>query len=193
MIAALYVIFVLNCFFLILVVLLQAGKGDAMTLFSGGGDSILGARGAATFLSKLTVASATMFMVLSIVLAYHSSNPDSRVGRGIVDPNEPLPGAGALDDDSDEDDNFIDDDETVVVDDDDDDDNDETAAANDDDETANDDDETAAANDDDETAVEDDESVPEPDGTGSGLEDAAVEAPAGTDSGTGDEATPATE
>ncbi|MCA9565482.1 MAG: preprotein translocase subunit SecG, partial [Myxococcales bacterium] len=52
--AALYILFVLNCLFLILVVLLQAGKGDGLAALGGGGSSagaFLGARGAATFLS----------------------------------------------------------------------------------------------------------------------------------------------
>lgn len=91
-IAALYVLFVINCLFLILVVLLQAGKGDGLAVLGaggggGGGDTILGNRGAATFLSKLTVASAVLFMLLSVVLAYDASKTETRVGRGLVDPN----------------------------------------------------------------------------------------------------------
>lgn len=105
MIAAIYVVYVLTCLFLILVVLLQAGKGDGMGAAFGGAGSntILGNRGAATFLSKLTVASAVLFMLLSIVLAYHSSTPGSRVGRGRVDPNQTpaaLGGMGAGDDET---------------------------------------------------------------------------------------------
>ena len=108
MIAALYVLFVLNCLFLIMVVLLQAGKGDGLAgVFGGGGASgtILGNRGAATFLSKLTVASAVLFMLLSIILAFDASRSESRVGRGSVDPQD-APGMGFIEDgdDSDEDD-----------------------------------------------------------------------------------------
>jgi preprotein translocase subunit SecG len=106
-IAALYVLFVINCLFLILVVLLQAGKGDGLAALGGGGsggggDTILGNRGAATFLSKLTVVSAVLFMVLSIVLAYDASKTETRVGRGLVDPNLELSenaGLLALDED----------------------------------------------------------------------------------------------
>ena len=104
-IAALYVLFVINCLFLILVVLLQAGKGDGLAILGaggGGGDTILGNRGAATFLSKLTVVSAVLFMVLSVVLAYDASKTETRVGRGIVDPNLELSenaGLLALDED----------------------------------------------------------------------------------------------
>ncbi|MCA9565476.1 MAG: preprotein translocase subunit SecG, partial [Myxococcales bacterium] len=46
----------------------------------------MGARGAATFLSKLTVFSASLFMVLSIVLALLASKIDSRIGNGLVNP-----------------------------------------------------------------------------------------------------------
>lgn len=82
MTAALYVLFVLNCLFLILVVLLQAGKGDGLAVLGAGGtstNSVLGSRGAASFLSKLTVGSAVLFMLLSIILAFLSSRSDSRI------------------------------------------------------------------------------------------------------------------
>ncbi len=54
--AALVVIYVIICFFLILVVLLQQGKGaDIAGAFGGGGSqTAFGARGATTFLHKLT-------------------------------------------------------------------------------------------------------------------------------------------
>ena len=100
MIAAVYVLYILTCLFLVMVVLLQAGKGDSMgAVFGGSSGTILGNRGAATFLSKLTVGSAVMFMVLSIFLAYHSSSVGSRVGRGRVNPNEVPAAAGATLDD----------------------------------------------------------------------------------------------
>ena len=100
MIAAVYVLYILTCLFLVMVVLLQAGKGDSMgAVFGGSSGTILGNRGAATFLSKLTVGSAVMFMLLSIFLAYHSSSVGSRVGRGRVNPNEVPAAAGATVDD----------------------------------------------------------------------------------------------
>ena len=54
--AALVTIYVIICFFLILVVLLQQGKGaDIAGAFGGGGSqTAFGARGATTFLHKLT-------------------------------------------------------------------------------------------------------------------------------------------
>ena len=56
MYVALVVIYVVICFFLILVVLLQQGKGaDIAGAFGGGGSqTAFGARGATTFLHKLT-------------------------------------------------------------------------------------------------------------------------------------------
>lgn len=68
------VIYVLVCVFLILVVLLQAGRGGGMGAAMGGGSqTVFGGAGASNFLQRLTVISATLFMVLSAVLAYMSS------------------------------------------------------------------------------------------------------------------------
>jgi preprotein translocase subunit SecG len=55
---------------LILIVLLQSGKGADIGAAFGGGSSqtVFGGRGAATFLSKLTTILAVLFMVMSIAL-----------------------------------------------------------------------------------------------------------------------------
>ena len=60
MVALLVILHIIVCFVLILVVLLQTGKGaDLAGAFGGGGSqTALGSRGAATFLSKATTASA---------------------------------------------------------------------------------------------------------------------------------------
>ncbi len=68
---------VIVCFFLITVVLLQQGKGAGMGVAFGGGggsSSVFGARGAGSFLGKLTAVGATIFMLNSMVLAYMSSS-----------------------------------------------------------------------------------------------------------------------
>jgi len=59
---------------LILIVLLQTGKGADMGASFGGGSSqtLFGSTGGATFMSKLTTAAAIVFMVTSLVLAYMS-------------------------------------------------------------------------------------------------------------------------
>lgn len=60
----------LVCFFLIVVILLQVGKGaDIGAVFGGGSGTVFGSRGAATFLSKLTTVMAIVFLLTSISLA----------------------------------------------------------------------------------------------------------------------------
>jgi len=65
----LVVIYVIICFFLILVVLLQQGKGaDIAGAFGGGGSqTAFGARGATTFLHKLTTGAFVGFIVIALV------------------------------------------------------------------------------------------------------------------------------
>ncbi len=79
MIAFLVTIHILVSFALIIVVLLQAGKGAEMgaTFGTGGSQSLFGVGGGATFLSKLTTAAAIIFMVTSLALAYLSSKPST--------------------------------------------------------------------------------------------------------------------
>jgi len=58
------------CAFLIIVILLQAGKGaDIGAVFGGGSQTVFGSRGPATFLSKMTAGVAIAFLVTSIWLA----------------------------------------------------------------------------------------------------------------------------
>ena len=61
---------------LIMIVLLQTGKGaDMGAAFGGGGSQTLfGSTGASTFLSKATTAAAIVFMITSLALAYISSH-----------------------------------------------------------------------------------------------------------------------
>ena len=75
MFIALAVLHVLIALGLILVVLLQSGKGADIGAAFGGGSSqtVFGGRGAATFLSKVTTVLAVLFMVMSIVLTVHAS------------------------------------------------------------------------------------------------------------------------
>ncbi len=80
MILLLTIIHVFVCFFLILVVLLQTGKGaDVAAAFGGSTQTAFGARGTSTFLSKMTTVSAVMFMFTSLTLALLSSGPSSSV------------------------------------------------------------------------------------------------------------------
>ncbi len=72
----LIIIHVIVCIALIMIVLLQTGKGADMGAAFGGGSSqtLFGSGGASTFLSKLTTAAAVIFMVTSLGLAYISSH-----------------------------------------------------------------------------------------------------------------------
>ncbi len=67
------------CIFLILVVLLQTGKGGDLATTFGGGSSqtVFGARGAATILNKLTVVAAVFFILNSLALAVISTKSGS--------------------------------------------------------------------------------------------------------------------
>jgi preprotein translocase subunit SecG len=80
---ALVVIYVFVCFFLIMVVLLQQGKGaDIAGAFGGGGSqTAFGARGATTLLHKLTTAAFVGFIVLALVLTVIEARPRSSVVR----------------------------------------------------------------------------------------------------------------
>jgi preprotein translocase subunit SecG len=68
------------CIFLIIVVLLQAGKGGGMGIaFGGGGGSqtVFGSSGAGNFLTRLTSATAFIFLITSLGHAHYSSQQDS--------------------------------------------------------------------------------------------------------------------
>lgn len=70
MIYLLYAVHVLVCVFLILVVLLQQGKGADLSVFGGGStQTAFGARGATTLLHKLTVVSFVVFIVTTVSIA----------------------------------------------------------------------------------------------------------------------------
>ena len=84
----LLILFVPVCILLILIVLLQAGKGGGLAgAFGGaGGQTLLGARGAADFLGKLTIYLAIAFMFLALVLSFtYGRQGTIRIGE------EPVP------------------------------------------------------------------------------------------------------
>lgn len=82
MITFITVIYVFVCIFLILVVLLQAGRGGGMgAAFGGSSQTVFGGAGAGNFLQRLTVASASLFMILSATLAYLSSSGEQSLER----------------------------------------------------------------------------------------------------------------
>lgn len=79
---------------LVLSVLLQAGKGGGMgAAFGGSSDTMFGARGPVSFLSKLTTAAAVLFMATSLLLTYIGSRSANQ-GASIV-PSTPVRSAPA--------------------------------------------------------------------------------------------------
>ena len=76
------ILYVLVCLFLILVVLLQPGRGGVGGAFGGGSSqTVFGGSGAGNFLTRLTSISAALFMILSASLAYMSSSSDKSLER----------------------------------------------------------------------------------------------------------------
>jgi preprotein translocase subunit SecG len=82
---------------LILIVLLQSGKGADIGAAFGGGSSqtVFGGRGAATFLSKLTSALAILFMLTSLTLTILASQRGTStvVGEDRPKPEQSAPAA----------------------------------------------------------------------------------------------------
>jgi preprotein translocase subunit SecG len=72
----LIILHVVVCIALIMIVLLQTGKGADMGAAFGGGASqtLFGSTGTSTFLGKLTTVAAVIFMLTSLTLAYKASN-----------------------------------------------------------------------------------------------------------------------
>lgn len=68
------VIHIVVCIALILIILLQSGKGADIGAVFGGGSSqtVFGSTGATPFLSKVTIGAAVIFMITSIILTYFS-------------------------------------------------------------------------------------------------------------------------
>jgi preprotein translocase subunit SecG len=85
----LIIIHVFVCIALIMIVLLQTGKGADMGAAFGAGSSqtLFGSSGAGTFFGKATTAIAIIFMVTSLCLAYLSSNqPKSSIMNEVAPP-----------------------------------------------------------------------------------------------------------
>lgn len=79
------ILYVFVCLFLILVVLLQSGKGGGLGSAFGGGTSqqIFGGAGAGNLLTRLTAGFAFAFMAMSVWLAFLSSSGDQALDRAV--------------------------------------------------------------------------------------------------------------
>ncbi len=82
----LMVVHLVDCFLLVAVVLLQAGKGaEVGATFGGSSQTLFGGRGAATFLSKLTIGAAMVFFLTSLGLSILSKER-SVIGNLVAPP-----------------------------------------------------------------------------------------------------------
>jgi len=81
------IVHVFVCAFLMLVVLLQQGKGSGMGAAFGGGatQQVFGGRGAGNILTRATAVCAGIFMLTSVSLAYVSSSGDRDLKARIVE------------------------------------------------------------------------------------------------------------
>ena len=78
------ILYVFVCLFLILVVLLQSGKGGGLgSAFGGSSTQIFGGAGAGNLLTRLTAVSAFLFMTLSVALAFYSTSGEQALDRAI--------------------------------------------------------------------------------------------------------------
>jgi len=76
------VIHLIVSLFLIVIVLIQGGKGAEMgAAFGGSSQTLFGARGAATFFSKLTTGAAVAFMISSFLLAIVTTRETSVLSK----------------------------------------------------------------------------------------------------------------
>src|SRR5207237_7981170 len=94
MIIVITIIHVIVSIGLILVVLLQTGKGaEVGAVFGGSSSTIFGSSGAGNFLTRLTTGMAIVFMITSLTLGYFAGRKptatifDSR--RPVTDPPHP--------------------------------------------------------------------------------------------------------
>ena len=93
MIIIVYGVHSLVCFALIVIVLLQTGKGSDMgSAFGGASQTVFGTSGRQTFLSRLTAGAAVVFMLTCLFLAWYSSKTPS---RGLMKDYQEAPPAGA--------------------------------------------------------------------------------------------------
>ena len=94
MLIIIQIIHVIVSITLILFILLQTGKGSDLGAMLGGGgaNTLFGATGATSFLSKLTSYAAVVFVFTCLTLAYVSAHPTTAMdGAGTVMPDQATP------------------------------------------------------------------------------------------------------
>lgn len=100
MTAFLITLHVVVCIALIVIVLLQMGKGaEAGASFgAGASQTILGASGGGSFMGKVTAGAAVIFMLTSLSLAYFYGSPESQtiMPSALSIPAQPLQEPAAI-------------------------------------------------------------------------------------------------
>jgi preprotein translocase subunit SecG len=92
MYTAIIIVHSLACIALILIVLLQTGKGaDMGAAFGGASQTLFGGTGGTTFLSKLTTGAAVIFMLTCLTLTGLSSGPRTKSIMETVPAEKPGP------------------------------------------------------------------------------------------------------
>lgn len=84
MLIVIQIVHVIVSITLILFILLQTGKGSDLGAMLGGGgaNTLFGATGAASFMSKLTTYAAVVFVMTCLALAFISSHPATAMSEG---------------------------------------------------------------------------------------------------------------
>ena len=83
----LVVLFVLLSFLMVVVILLQSGKGQGLAGSIGGGmagQSMFGGRGAGDFLSKTTAYLATAYFLLAIIIGIYYKNTTEDIQKSLM-------------------------------------------------------------------------------------------------------------
>ncbi len=87
MTAMITIVHVIVCLALILIVLLQTGRGAGIgAAFGGSSQTFFGSTGATPFLAKLTAGAAILFMVTSLALTFIGQRGGQSVMRGATSP-----------------------------------------------------------------------------------------------------------
>ena len=96
MYTALTILHIIVAFVMVGVILLQSGKGAEIgAAFGGSSQTVFGARGASTMLSKLTAIAATIFMLTSLTLAILSKQKNYSSTIGLDKPPASAPATPA--------------------------------------------------------------------------------------------------
>ena len=95
MITLLTVVHIVVCLFLVVIVLLQHGKGASMgASFGGSSQTVFGTEGPLPLLNKITTGAAVVFMLTSVSLAYFSTRAsDNSVMKELAPARQSAPAA----------------------------------------------------------------------------------------------------